>query len=203
MIIDVGQIAPAYQPGHSHADSLHFVLNYDHVPCIVDTGISTYEKNARRHLERSTSSHNTVTINGLNSSAVWSAFRVAQRAKTTLHSDASNSLEASHNGYRKLDIRHIRKFEVNQEGIKVSDELVGHNIDGHKNVGHLHFHPNIHIELKENTVLLNKEIKINFCNIKSLRLMDYEYADGFNNLVSAKKVTYNIVKSAYFVISFQ
>ena len=84
IIMDVGQIAPSYQPGHSHADSLQFVLNYKDKPIVVDTGISTYEKNERRQLERSTASHNTVTVNGSNSSKVWGGFRVAERAKVSL-----------------------------------------------------------------------------------------------------------------------
>ena len=54
IVLDVGQIAPSYQPGHSHADSLQFLLNFKNKPIIVDTGISTYEKNARRQTERST-----------------------------------------------------------------------------------------------------------------------------------------------------
>src|SRR5690606_19561897 len=80
ILMDVGQIAPVYQPGHSHADSLQFLLNFKGKPVIVDTGISTYEKNERRQLERSTASHNTVTINRDNSSNVWGGFRVAERA---------------------------------------------------------------------------------------------------------------------------
>src|SRR5699024_4625487 len=77
IFMDVGQIAPNYQPGHSHADNLNFILHFQGRPLLVDTGISTYEKNERRQLERSTHSHNTVTIDGKNSTDVWSGFRAA------------------------------------------------------------------------------------------------------------------------------
>jgi hypothetical protein len=42
--MNCGNILPSYQPGHSHADMLHFILYVSGKPVIVDTGISTYEK---------------------------------------------------------------------------------------------------------------------------------------------------------------
>ena len=111
IVLDLGQIAPSYQPGHSHADSLQFVLNFKNKPIIVDTGISTYEKNDRRQLERSTSSHNTVTINESNSSNVWGGFRVAERAKVTVKQENNSCIEASHDGYSGQGIIHHRKFQ--------------------------------------------------------------------------------------------
>jgi hypothetical protein len=48
LFIDVGNIGPDYQPGHAHSDSLNFELIKEDKPIIVDTGISTYEKNSKR-----------------------------------------------------------------------------------------------------------------------------------------------------------
>ena len=70
-IVDAGPVGSDYIPGHAHADMLSFVLYVDGEPLIIDPGISTYEKNDQRQLERSTVFHNTVVIDEKNQSDVW------------------------------------------------------------------------------------------------------------------------------------
>ncbi|MDR5589343.1 alginate lyase family protein [Christiangramia sp. SM2212] len=190
IIMDVGQIAPSYQPGHSHADSLQFVLNYKDKPIVVDTGISTYEKNERRQLERSTASHNTVTINGENSSKVWGGFRVADRAKVVLVSDESKKIEAYHNGFTKQGVIHHRKFQFAEAQFSIEDKLVASN-ETYEATGHIHFHPDCDIELKESSIIINKEIEVHILGAEKLELMTYDFAEGFNQLKSARKIAYD------------
>ena len=56
--------------------------------------------------ERSTSSHNTVTINDQSSSEVWSSFRVAKRAKPfgleIKKRNGSLFVSCSHDGYQNI-----------------------------------------------------------------------------------------------------
>lgn len=108
-IVDIGNITATYQPGHTHADTFNYELHINGEPFVVDTGISTYNKTARRQYERSTSAHNTVSINGKNSYDVWGGFRVGKRAKTTLITDKPYYIKALHNGYGKKKL-HIRTF---------------------------------------------------------------------------------------------
>ncbi len=55
-----------YQPGHAHADTFNIVLKIKGQDFLVDVpGISTYEPGKRRIEERSTASHNTVTLENL------------------------------------------------------------------------------------------------------------------------------------------
>lgn len=200
IVMDVGQIAPKYQPGHSHADSLQFLLNYKNKPVIVDTGISTYEKNERRQLERSTSSHNTVTINDQNSSEVWGGFRVAARAKVTLLNETATLIEASHNGYKKLGFTHERVFFKEENTFRVVDKIIQ---DGNKSCeakGHLHFHPEVQLEVSGNTIIVNRELKLQFSDAMDLQIMEYEYAEGFNKLKAAKKLVYSFKNEAEFFI---
>ncbi|MGM9847441.1 MAG: heparinase II/III family protein [Muribaculaceae bacterium] len=79
VLIDVGEIAAAYQPGHSHADVLNYELRIGGVPVVVDTGISTYDKCPRRQYERSGTAHNVVTVGDRSSAEVWGGFRVGYR----------------------------------------------------------------------------------------------------------------------------
>ncbi|HND89705.1 MAG TPA: alginate lyase family protein, partial [Saprospiraceae bacterium] len=80
LIADAGPVGPDHQPGHAHSDTLSFEMSVGEEPFLVNTGISTYEKNGRRHYERSTAAHNTVTINDCEQSDTWSGHRVGRRA---------------------------------------------------------------------------------------------------------------------------
>ena len=117
-IVDVGNITASYQPGHTHADTFNYELRIDGKPFIVDTGISTYNKDERRQLERGTVAHNTVSVNGKDSSEVWGGFRVGRRAKVSGIKVFEGSLEASHDGFGKAC---KRRFEMTSEGFTVQD----------------------------------------------------------------------------------
>lgn len=195
VVMDVGQIAPTYQPGHSHADSLQFVLNYKGEPIIVDTGISTYEKNERRQLERSTCSHNTVTIDGKNSSSVWSGFRVAERAEVTILRNSRTKIKASHNGYRNLGITHNRTFEFSSKEFKIEDKLEG-SLEKVAGKGHIHFHPDVELELKKNVLLINRELELEISGAESIDIVDYTFAEAFNKLRPAQKIIYQLSNNA-------
>src|SRR5690606_15320930 len=81
LIADVGLVGPDYLPGHAHADTLSFELSLHGRRVLVNGGTSTYEANAERLRQRGTAAHNTVVVDGQDSSEVWSAFRVARRAR--------------------------------------------------------------------------------------------------------------------------
>ena len=130
-ILDVAPIGPDYLPGHAHADTLSFELSIGKERVVVNGGTSTYASGPQRHLERSTSSHSTVEINGENSSEVWSAFRVARRARvSSLHIDQSEregrlKVTASHDGYCRLPERavHRRTWVFEHGSLTVIDRI--------------------------------------------------------------------------------
>ena len=62
MLVDVNGLTPPEAPGHSHADTFHFILHVFGDPFIIDTGVSTYEPSKLRIHERSTLAHNTVVV---------------------------------------------------------------------------------------------------------------------------------------------
>ena len=110
ILMDVGQVGPDYILGHAHADTFNFEFLYKRRPIIVDPGISTYEKNSRRQLERSTESHNTIRIDGKDSSEVWGGFRVARRAKIISFKERENKIIATHDGYKRIGAIHTHNF---------------------------------------------------------------------------------------------
>lgn len=189
VVLDVGQIAPSYQPGHSHADNLQFVFNYKDKPILVDMGISTYEKNARRQVERSTSSHNTVTINDQSSSAVWDGFRIAERATTTIHKEKKTLIEASHDGFRNLGVIHKRTFTSAEKGFKIQDVIEGREKE-YQAAGYLHFHPDVALELLDGQLRINNNLKLVITGAEAIILEDYQFAEGYNSLKKAKRLVY-------------
>lgn len=185
MIVDVGNIGPDYIPGHAHSDTFTFELYIQGKPFIVDTGLSTYEANERRTLERSTFSHNTVEVGGMEQSEIWGAFRVASRAKITERVEKEGYIAAIHNGYKKkLDVMHQREFIYDNNRIKINDTLLLKK--RYKAVARLHFYPGISIEKKGNSIICNG-IQIN-CSSANIEISDYLYAPEFNKTIHAQMV---------------
>lgn len=120
VIVDIGNITASYQPGHTHADIFNYEMRISGDPFVVDTGISTYEKNSRRQYERSSAAHNCVVVSGKNSSEVWGGFRVGKRAKVFLLADNNNFVEARHNGYV---VSCYRRFSLSEEALVIQDKI--------------------------------------------------------------------------------
>lgn len=186
--IDVGQISPSYQPGHSHADSLNFLLNYKGRQIIVDTGVSTYEKNERRQIERSTSSHNTVTLNKRNSSEVWDGFRVGRRAEVSIELEDDFHIVAAHNGYRNISAVHKREFMLHDNGLTILDSVS--SMGNVQIQGHMHFNHDVKLEIGPSSITINDELIVLFEEKVQFSILEYKLSIGFNNLVSAQKAIY-------------
>ncbi|NLA68344.1 MAG: heparinase, partial [Gammaproteobacteria bacterium] len=131
VIADVGPVGPDYLPGHAHADTLSFELSLHGRRVLVNGGTSTYEAGPLRLRQRGTAMHNTVEVDGQDSSEVWSSFRVARRARPMKVRWASEGnllmLEGAHSGYWRLPGRvvHSRRWELSEAGLAVVDVLSG------------------------------------------------------------------------------
>ena len=200
-IVDTGNIGPDYIPGHAHADSFNFVLNYDNKPILVDTGTSTYEIGDKRQIERSTTSHNAVVLNNQNSSEVWAGFRVGRRAKSKLHADESAILSASHDGYKNIGLTHIRQFEVFENSFAIEDKLQGNlnNITSSK--AYFHFHPNCNLNISATSITISEKIKLEFEGIVNLSVEDYNFTEYWSQHIVAKVLILDFDKQLKTIIS--
>ena len=147
--------------------------------------MSTYEKNSRRQIERSTASHNTVELAGRNSSQVWCGFRVVARAEVISSEKTPSGLKVSHNGYRKLGIIHEREFSHDAMSFSVYDRLLGKK--DLTAISRFHFHPEIDLKIEGNTITFQGG-RLRFDNITDLRINDYLYAPEFNILIQGKVI---------------
>jgi len=130
-LLDAAPLGADHLVGHGHADTLSFEVSLDGERLIVDTGTSTYEEGARRLFERGTAAHNTVVVDGADSSEVWKSFRVARRARPfglrVEEANGSIVVECAHDGYLRLPGRviHRRRWVFGRGRLRVEDTLEG------------------------------------------------------------------------------
>ena len=181
-IVDVGNITSTYQPGHTHADTFNFELRIDGQPFMVDTGISTYNKTARRQYERSTAAHNTVTINDCDSSEVWGGFRVGKRAKVTLLADDNGGVKAQHTGFGCLGT-HKRRFELKSDAFIVKDEVSGSALA--KSM--LHFSASEEILSSHSNQIITTHGIIYLDGAEKVEIIDEKVSERYNEFIPIKK----------------
>lgn len=130
-VLDVGLPCPPHLPAHAHADSLTFELLVDGARVLVDGGTSEYGTGPVRAVERSTAAHNTVVVDGEDSTEVWGAFRAGRRARTVVEEcvDGPGGVRvvACHDGYRHLSGQpvHRRTWRFEPGRLVVEDEVLG------------------------------------------------------------------------------
>lgn len=129
--LDVAPVGPDYLPAHAHADTLSFEVSLFGRRVLVNSGTSIYGCGEERERQRGTPAHNTVVIDGKNSSQVWAGFRVARRARPfdlkVAGDDETVSVSCAHDGYRHLPGRpiHRRRWRFTPRGLKLTDIVEG------------------------------------------------------------------------------
>ena len=183
--MDVGHISPSYQPGHSHADSLSFILHVNKTPIFIDTGVSTYENNTRRAYERSTRAHNTVTVQGKDSSDVWGAFRVGKRANVNILKDEKKIIKAIHDGYNNIGCSHERSWMIDDNDSLVIEDRIGSSTG----VFNLIISPSINkILLNDKSVFIDGVILEFEGYLSSIQMEEIGVSNEFNIVENTRKI---------------
>lgn len=131
VLVDCGELGPAYLPGHGHCDLLSFEWSTHGRRIVVDQGTHQYVGGSRRWASRCTASHNTLAIEGAEQSDIYGAFRCGRRARPQLlrfvEDGAGFCFEGSHDGFAGLAgaPRHLRRIEAAPGELKISDRLEG------------------------------------------------------------------------------
>ncbi|WP_124980822.1 heparinase II/III family protein [Nonlabens xiamenensis] len=185
VLFDVGNITATYQAGHHHSDALQVLLNWNNQPILVDTGVSTYEKNERRQLERSTSSHNTVHFSNENFDNVWGGFRTAQRSKVQLVEDSNNIVSASVCHYITKET-FVRKLTCVNDLIIIEDQV---SYNGPV-MAFFHFHPDCKLKLvnDHSFYVLPYDICFTFVGAQASFIEPYNLATGYNQLIPSQRI---------------
>jgi uncharacterized heparinase superfamily protein len=151
LLLDMAPVGPDYLPGHAHADTLSFELSLFGSRVLVNSGTSLYGTSPERLRQRGTAAHNTVIVNGVDSSEVWSGFRVARRARPFGSSVSTNGLQVakcSHDGYHRLPGKptHTRRWELGPVGLDVYDTVSPETAQAE---ARFHFHPDIMLDAQD------------------------------------------------------
>jgi uncharacterized heparinase superfamily protein len=151
LLVDVAPVGPDYLPGHAHADTLSFELSLFAHRVLVNSGTSRYGVSDERLRQRGTAAHNTVMLDGEDSSEVWSSFRVGHRARPVdvrVGSGSTAELEAAHDGYRRLPGApgHRRRWTLDDGALTITDVIDG---SFRRAESRLHLHPAIAVESGE------------------------------------------------------
>lgn len=147
-VLDVASVGPDYLPGHAHADTLSFELSLFGQRVFVNSGTSCYGNSAERLRQRGTGAHNTVVVDGQDSSEVWAGFRVARRARPVGLEVVCNGgivVRCAHDGYHRLPGKpeHLRQWLFGPNSLVVEDRVSG-------NFGcaeaRFHLHPSVRLD---------------------------------------------------------
>ncbi|MBX9758773.1 MAG: heparinase II/III family protein [Beijerinckiaceae bacterium] len=150
LIADMAAVGPDYLPGHAHADTLSFELSLFGARVLVNSGVSRYGDCAERLRQRGTAVHNTIVVDGENSSEVWSGFRVARRAyplDVRVGRDGERIYaQAAHNGYARLRGKpiHQRRWTLSPDMLSVEDHVTSSVSMAE---ARYHLHPSVTCEL--------------------------------------------------------
>lgn len=128
IVMDAGEIAPDYMPGHGHCDGLSFELSRNGSPVFVNSGTGQYQGPLRSHF-RSTAAHNTVVIDGEEQSECWGEHRVAGRITGVCGKTGGNWVQGALTTCTGK--RHARRISIEEAAssgrrIIVSDKVKGH-----------------------------------------------------------------------------
>ena len=207
LLADVAEIGPDYQPGHAHADTLSFELSIGGRRVITNTGITEYQRGECRNHERSTSTHNTIELNGQSSSEMWASFRVGRRARITtarsIETDRHFCVIGEHDGFEWMTgkPRHQRIWRLSNKALCIHDKILGEFQTAKL---WFHFHPDISVtqigssfqvtvtEDPNAIIKLRSKMKSGSCNG---RVENTYWAAGFGNPVPRKSIVFELEQS--------
>ncbi|MEC9368101.1 MAG: alginate lyase family protein [Pseudomonadota bacterium] len=132
-VLDHGPLGYLSIAAHGHADALSLWLHVDGQPVLVDAGTYLYHsgKEWRDHF-RGSSAHNTLTLNGADSSRMSGPFNWTQKARAWREAaHGGETIAAAHDGYSSsFGVTHRRSVTATEDGsLVVRDRLVGNNTD--------------------------------------------------------------------------
>lgn len=134
LVVDHGPLGYLSIAAHGHADALSVWLHVDGRPLLIDAGTYQYASETvddwRSHF-RGTAAHNTLSIEGDDSSVMAGKFNWSAKAEVSLLSVEEDgetwAVEAEHDGFvDPYGYRHRRRVERLGSGLyQITDQLVG------------------------------------------------------------------------------
>jgi hypothetical protein len=116
---------------HTHCDKLSIVFRLGGNEVFCDSGSRCYTRSAElRNLDRSTQAHNTVMIDQADQNTLGTElFRLGNEAQVSPIAllEGGKAVQASHQGYSRWNIEHLRTVELHPASLQIVDEVSGAN----------------------------------------------------------------------------
>lgn len=149
LFFDAGPVGPSYQPGHAHADTFSIEVSIGEQRLLVDSGTSCYGISPERLRQRATSAHNTLSVDGRDSTEVWSSHRAGRKSRVVSVKFSQPpgaqglAVLAVQDGFSRLrGVRmHSRRLDIRDGRIVIEDTIDGSGPHELKLL--FHFHPDI------------------------------------------------------------
>nr|WP_242845475.1 alginate lyase family protein [Butyrivibrio sp. WCE2006] len=145
VIVDAGDYAPSYISGHGHCDMMSFELFFMDEPILINAGTYQYQS-GHRVFFRSTKSHNTIQVDGVDQSEIWGEHRTGRRAIIQEKKIADNSIYIKMLDYKRNRLE--RKILIDN-GVVINDSASS------QYTSYWHIYPTNHI-----SVIDDNEIEI-------------------------------------------
>lgn len=180
---------------HGHADALSFQLYLDGEPIFTDAGTFNYHITpADRDLYRSSTFHNTVTVNKMNQSEMLGPFLWGKRAETKLIEYSATSecacvtAQTSYQG-----ITHVRKLTFNyQDKLVVEDTITG-DYEQAKVEQHFLLGPELKVKQEQDKITCQlengKTLTIQSDGQTKYEIGQYSYSESYSRKENAKKIS--------------
>lgn len=119
LVVKTAPPAPAWQPGHSHADMLSYELCIGDSRIIVDSGVHGYGESMWRDYCRGGSAHNIAQMEGLEQCELWGVFRIARRSEavTPIFEKYADGAQLVCGYLHYTGYRHMRRIRYYSAGI--------------------------------------------------------------------------------------
>ncbi|TYC15657.1 hypothetical protein ES677_04765 [Bizionia gelidisalsuginis] len=179
---DCGIMGDHISAAHGHSDVFHFNLSVNDIPFLIDSG--TYQYHTKylswRDYFRSVKAHNTISVNNKNHAVNNGRMSWIDCPETRVmdnsFSEAFSFCEAQTNAFLRDGVMHSRRIEFNKikKEIIVTDNFASNDNDSKAIQFYLHFHPDVNVDLKKETVILksrNTSVKIINKEFKKARLL--------------------------------
>ena len=191
-ILNCGEPAPTFQPGHNHSDILSYELSINGSRSIIDTGCSDFDNKTLRQMSRETEAHNLPMIQHQNQSDIWGDYSFGKRAKVTKRcfEEATNKLEVEIED--QFSQRLTRTVAFSPKSIEISDKVQSKRMSGNF-ISMIHLAPGTEVEIclsDEHPTLaqcqMTNGIKFSIITEGNLRIDDYLSFPEIGKAVSAK-----------------
>ncbi|UZS00187.1 alginate lyase family protein [Chondrinema litorale] len=207
LCFDVGEIGLGKLAAHGHSDLLHFTLDYNDHPFIIDPGTYQYHEKYKfwRNYFRGINAHNTISVDDANHAQAAGRMIWLQHPKLHSLEFTDNNKQvycsASHNAFlSKSGVVHNRKilYDKKDKFYTITDTLECSNTKTIKFA--LHFHPSLKvIHEKASIILINPNnlrviINNNYFSVAKLYKGDIEKPLGwFSNQFNVKNPTTSLL----------